>query len=258
MKKEDAIRIITNCAKLYHENLEGKNLLFLYGSPQLPQHFEAVFLPKHFLHFTGVALVPQRIVSSIDFYDRCLNRNLSPSDFGMPDSGTVEMKLSVLPRMMKISTAAKMIGEYDLSKSLLYTEKLAGNVSACMGFVQDDGYYHPNTILKEDIRDVTKRPQKKVLAVFGKTLQAPTYTEVCYIAKGIDLSIVKDLPKVITYQQDDIAATVEQVTPPQYNPADAPTSEKPSIRAQLQAYQQEQRDKAPAVVPTKNWKDLER
>ena len=75
MKKEDAIRIITNCAKLYHENLEGKNLLFLYGAPQLPQYFEAAFLPKHFLHFTGVALVEQRIVSGIDFYDRCLNRN---------------------------------------------------------------------------------------------------------------------------------------------------------------------------------------
>ena len=67
--------------------------------------------------------------------DRCLKRSLSPLDFSMPDSGTVEMKLSVLPRMLKISSAAKMIGEYDLSKSLLYTEKLAGNVSAFKIFV---------------------------------------------------------------------------------------------------------------------------
>ncbi|MBR1496409.1 MAG: hypothetical protein IJ617_02145 [Oscillospiraceae bacterium] len=99
-------------------------------------------------------------------YDRCLTRSLRTSDFSIPDSGTIEMKLSVLPQMINISKTAKMIGEYSFSKSLLYTEKLAGNVTACVGFVRDDRFYIPNTVLREDIRDITKRPQKRVLAVF--------------------------------------------------------------------------------------------
>ena len=213
MKKEEAIRIITDCAKKYRETLEGKNLLFLFGSPQAPQHFEAAFLPRHFLHFTGVELSPREFISSTDFYDRCLTRNLRPSDFSIPDSGTVEMKLSVLPQMINISKTAKMIGEYSFSKSLLYTEKLAGNVTACVGFVRDDRFYIPNTVLREDIRDITKRPQKRVLAVFKKGMKEPFYAELCYHAKGIDLSKVT-LPKSV-----QLTATDSNMEPESKNPS---------------------------------------
>lgn len=122
MTKKEAIRIIVECARLYHENLEGKNLLFIFGAPQNPERFETVFMPRHILHLTGVYTK----LSSSDFYDRCLKSRLSVSDFVMPNDGTVEMKLAVLPQLMRISKTAKMIGDYDSSKSLLYTEKLAG------------------------------------------------------------------------------------------------------------------------------------
>ena len=219
MKKEDAIRIITSCAKQYHDTLEGKNLLFLFGSPKDPQHFEAAFLPRHFLHFTGVELSPREFISSTDFYDRCLNRSLRPSDFNIPDSGTVEMKLSVLPQMINISKTAKMIGEYSFSKSLLYTEKLTGNVTACVGFVRDDRFYIPNTVLREDIRDITKRPQKRVLAVFKKEMKEPVYSELCYHAKGINLSRIP-LPKTVQLATAD--SSME------------PESKRPSVLARLQ------------------------
>lgn len=186
MTKKEAIRTIIDCARLFHENLEGKNLLFIFGTPQNPECFEAVFMPRHFLHLTGVFTK----LSSSDFYDRCLRSRLSVSDFWMPKDGTAEMKLSVLPQLMRISKTAKMIGDYDSSKSLLYTEKLAGGVSACLGFVCDQGFYKPNTALREDIRNVSIKPQKRILAIYRKAIREPQYRELCFLQKGIDSSFL--------------------------------------------------------------------
>ena len=54
MKKEEAVKIIVDCAKQYRGNLENQNLLFIFGSPQKPESLEAALLPRHFLHLTGV------------------------------------------------------------------------------------------------------------------------------------------------------------------------------------------------------------
>ena len=191
MKKEDAIRIMGNCARQYYENLENRNLLFLFGTPQTPQYFEATFLPRHFLHLTGVEPSTDRVNSSTDFYDRCLKGRLTPADFKLPKNGTAEMKLAVLPQLMQRFKTAKMIGDYDFTKSILYTERLAGNVSACMGFVRDDLYYIPNTALREDIRNITKHPQKRILAVYRKSIREQKYAELCYTAKGTRLSEIQ-------------------------------------------------------------------
>lgn len=184
MTKRDAIRTIIECTRLYHENLEGQNLLFIFGIPQKPEFFETVFLPRHFLHLTGV----RTKLSSSDFYDRCLKNRLAESDFSMPRDGTAEMKLTVLPQLMRITRTAKMIGDYDSSKSQLFTEKLAGGVSACMGFVCDNRFYIPNTALREDIRNVTTKPQKRILAIYRKAIKEPQYGELCFLQKGLDIS----------------------------------------------------------------------
>ena len=188
MKKEAAIKIITDCAKSYQKNLENKNLLFVFGTPQSPKHFEASFLPRNFLHLTGVKLSPKRISGSTDFYERCLSGHLSPSDFDMAQNGTTDMKLSILPQLMQLSRCAKMVGDYDNTKSVLYTEKLAGNISACIGFVKEKDYYIPNTALREDIRDISIHPQKRVLAIFSKEISQELYDTLCYTAKKIGIS----------------------------------------------------------------------
>ena len=166
MKKEQAIKIITESAKIYKENLENKNLLFFFGSEKSPEFFEASFLPRNFLHLTGVKTVEKRILGSVDFYEKCLKGKLSPSDFSFAENGTTDMKLSIFPQLMKIQTCAKMVGVYDYKKSVLYTEKIAGNIYACMGFIKENDYYIPNTALREDIRDISVQPQKRVLAIF--------------------------------------------------------------------------------------------
>ncbi|MBQ4417996.1 MAG: hypothetical protein II870_00040 [Synergistaceae bacterium] len=187
MKKEAAIKIITSCAKSYKNNLENKNLLFIFGDLQTPEYFEASFLPRNFLHLTGIKLVEGRIVSSKDFYDRCLNGKLSPDDFYMAQNGTTDMKLSVLPQLMNLHLCAKMVGDYDNTKSLLYTEKIVGNIFACVGFIHENGYYIPNTALREDIRDITISPQKRVLAIFRKDIKQKLYETICYTAKKVNI-----------------------------------------------------------------------
>ena len=124
MKKQQAIKIITEAAKIYNKNLENKNLLFIFGAEKSPEFFEASFLPRNFLHLTGVRIFEDRIFGSVDFYEKCLHGKLSPSDFSFADNGTTEMKLSVLPQLMKIQTCAKMVGVYDHTKSVLYTKNV--------------------------------------------------------------------------------------------------------------------------------------
>ena len=187
MEKRAAIKIITSCAKSYKNNLENKNLLFIFGDLQTPEYFEASFFPRNFLHLTGIKLVESRISSSKDFYNRCLNGKLSPNDFNMAQNGTTDMKLSVLPQLMNLYLSAKMVGDYDNIKSVLYTEKIAGNIYASIGFIQENGYYIPNTALREDIRDITIRPQKRVLVIFRKDIKQKLYETICYTAKKVNI-----------------------------------------------------------------------
>ena len=241
MKKEEAIKIMSECAKRYHDNLEGKNVLFLFGSPQCPEFFEVTFLPRNFQHLTGVELMG-RITSSVDFYDRCRKERLNTSDFAMPPRGMAEVKLTVLPQLMSIHKSARMVGDYNNSKPVLYTEKLAGNITACMGFIHGNKYYMPNTALKNDIRDIVGQ-QKRVIATFRKSVKALTYAELCYAAKGIDLSVVP-FPDVVTYRQEELGK-------------DAST-EKPSIRVQLQAFREVNSNDAPICSEEKHQTELNR
>ena len=190
MKKEEAIRIITSCAIIYRDKLTNKNLLFIYGDPLKPETLETVFYSRQFHHLTGVKT---NDISPIQFYKRCLDNRLSPRDFDFKNNGSTVMKLSVLNTLMHIETKANMIGDYDNSKTLLRTDKLAGSTHACIGFVKDtnDQNYHiPNTALKEDIRGIIEK-QNRVLAVFKKDIKDSIYTNNTRLAKGIDLSDLK-------------------------------------------------------------------
>ena len=72
------------------------------------------------------------------------------------------MKLNVILTLMNIYKTARMMGDYNSSKSVLYTKKLTGNHIGCMGFANYGGYYNPNTLLNEDIRSVTQKPQENI------------------------------------------------------------------------------------------------
>ena len=196
MKKELILKTLFDCASKYHENLAERNLMFLFGNSENPDFVETLFLPQNFMHLTGVVLT-EREINSNDFYSLCLHRRLEYSCFRMSDDGTTVLKLSVLPQIMELHKTAKMVGDYSENRIRLNTEKIIGHVSACMGFVRSKEspcYFVPNTVLKEDIRDVVRRPAKRIFAVFKKRSDEYGYSDCTYLAKGIALDSI-ELPE---------------------------------------------------------------
>ncbi len=87
---------------------------------------------------TGFKLNKKEI-SANNFFSMCCDKRLSESDFEFAADGTTEMKMRVLPGLVQKHLSAKMVGDYNLSQPKLYTDKLAGSVGACMGFVRNGG-----------------------------------------------------------------------------------------------------------------------
>lgn len=193
--KEDAIRIVTACAKLYEEHLAGKNLLFVcQNKHRVTTEIELSFDASNFLHLTGLKLKKQSTKTGEDesisakvFYEKCLSHKLSVRDFEFAPDGTTPLKLDVLPRMMCKNLSANMIGNYNGRNPKLFTEKLAGSTVACMGFVPTGSAKRlvPNTVLKADIRDYTEN-QLRVIAAFRKNVGESGYRELTYLAKNVD------------------------------------------------------------------------
>ena len=92
--------------------------------------------------------------------------------------------------MMLIKKNVAMIGDFTDRGPKLFTEKAAGNICGCIGFVQDRNtkLNVPNTLLKKDIRDVTAQPTYKVFAVFSKDYKDKKYSLVTKLDKSIDLN----------------------------------------------------------------------
>lgn len=203
MDKRRAIQIMTKAAELYRDNLEDQKVLFLYGLPsevkkQLQteekhlsgiQGYEVAFHRYNFLHLTGVKLNKNSAASAIHFYQKCLDKRLTESDFAFAKDGSTGQKLDILESMMLIKKNVTMIGDFTDRGPKLFSEKAAGNVCGCIGFVQDRNtkLNVPNTLLKKDIRDVTAQPTYKVFAVVSKTYQEGKYSKLVKLDKSIDI-----------------------------------------------------------------------
>ena len=182
MKSNEILSTILKCATEYKNNLMGRNLLFLCTDKHgKVSYLEVEFKAEHYLHFTGV----KTNVAPKFFYKMCVNRRLSFRDFSVPDDGIIDLKLKVLPKLMKENISANMVGEYNGNRPVLYTERLAGNISACMGFVKhsENNMYSPNTVLATDMRDETIRISRVVLTL-RKKFTEEKYDELVYQAKG--------------------------------------------------------------------------
>lgn len=209
--KKDAIRIVTSCAKKYRDELDGNTLMFVCSDKHSAiSCFSFSFRPENFMHLTGLKTIQTKAelrnanekterISAADFYRKCLHHKLSPRDFEFSDDGTTDLKLDVLPSVINKNLSAKMIGDYNSSKPLLYTEKLAGSSTACVGFKKDaaTGLFLPNTVLKEDLRS-NVRGYVRVIAVYRKKQSDEIYQELTYAAKKVDWGRIK-LPAPFAY-----------------------------------------------------------
>ncbi len=200
IKKKDAIKIVTDCAKKYDEHLAGKTLLFVCIDKQgVVSSLELNFDAGNYMHLTG--LVPTRsrdakgneyILTPKDFYKKCLDNKLKEQEFEFDKNGTTPLKLEVLSYIMNGHLSASMVGDFNSLNPKLYTEKLVGGVKACVGFVRSKGQgrYVPNTLLKEDIRNNVS-DCKRVIAVFRKNRADTNFTELTYKASNVKWDLVK-------------------------------------------------------------------
>jgi hypothetical protein len=189
MNKSQALDIVCQCAAEYRLKLEGKNYLFIFGSAQGCSYFETAFPKQNFHHLTGIN---SPNLSALEFYFACLDHRLPAGQVLFSKDGTTPLKLDVLPALMRIYRTAKMVGDYDNSRTHLYTEKIAGGVMANLGFIRDknypgNGFYVPNTAIRDDIRLLTLKPVKRVLVTLSKDIASPRYDLLTYLAKGISI-----------------------------------------------------------------------
>ncbi len=202
MNKKKAISIIVGAAKQYHEKLEDQKVLFAYEMPsnirsQLEAggeiihlcFYEVAFHRSNFLHLTGVIINNHFVKSSIHFYQKCLEGRLSENDFEMAKDGSTDQKLDVLRTMMDIKKTASMIGDFTGYGPKLYSEKIAGNTFACMGFMKDkySQLNVPNTLLKKDVRDITSKPQQKIFLIMSKKYSDDKYVTIDKCDKAIKI-----------------------------------------------------------------------
>ena len=145
----------------------------------------AAFIPRNFLHLTGV----RTKLGSIEFYNMAIRGRLREQDFEFMADGTTDMKLDVLPQLMNIHVSARMAGDYDYSKSLLVTDKLTGTFTAAMGFRKtgESGVFVPNTALNTDMRLISIKPIHRIAAIFQKKKQVDKYNVLTYLAKGLTI-----------------------------------------------------------------------
>lgn len=201
VSKQKVLPLLFSCAEKYKENLQGRNLLFIcVDKHKRISSLEVSFDASNFLHMTGCD-VPRGKISATDFFERCLDRRLSLNDFELADDGTTMLKLKVLPQMLSPNLAANSIGDFNNSRPKLYTEKLAGGVKGCIGFIktQPADRYVPNTVLSEDIKNMITSSHR-ILATYRKKRDEQKYSELVYRAKKVEWDTIS-FPKEYSYLQ---------------------------------------------------------
>lgn len=204
MTKKEAISIISKCATLYAANLCDRQLAFVYRDGNNQTGFvEVTFRSNNFMHFTGIDT--KNHIKANAFYRDALDKRLKESAIQFKNNHTTELKLQILQNIMNIPFTARMIGDYTGTYLDLYTEKVTGTTTACLGLILRENGYIPNTILKEDIRNITPKPPGKIFAIFRKPIQQDTYTELTFRSGSIDIT-KKCLPPDLLKKLDTTGA----------------------------------------------------
>jgi len=166
---------------LYKDNLQNKNILFIYYNGNKVDYIETKFTASNFLHLTGLKLLNKKITAG-NFINQILAHRISEQDISEKKDGTTRLKLQVLHRLMNIDKNAKIIGDYKDNRIYLFSQKMIGDTYSCMGFIQKNNYFICNTVLKEDIRNLIVN-QKKIICILTKNIPDLKYKKITYINK---------------------------------------------------------------------------
>lgn len=185
-QKAKALSALFDCADKYNSLFNNHSLLFIcMDKHKHISTLEVTFDASNFLHLTGCTT--NRGISALDFFNRCVEKRLSLNDFELADDGTTLKKLKILPLMLTKNLSANSIGDFIGGRPKLQTDKLAGGMRGCMGFVKTapSGRFVPNTVLEEDIRNVIHN-NLRIIATYRKNIKDKDYDEIVYVAKNID------------------------------------------------------------------------
>jgi len=185
--EKEALQVVLNCAKLYKEYLLNRKFLFIYRDKSGKYgHIEVLFRSKHFMHLTGIDRADDN--TATHFFSKCIDNTLSIKD--IVKTNMMDLKLAVLPSLMKIHKNARMVGSFKGEPlQQLLTEKLAGHSKGCMGFVldQDEGLLVPNTVLYGNTREMILE-NNQIIAVYLKEIGSIKYDTLCYVAQNSDIA----------------------------------------------------------------------
>lgn len=211
----EAAGISIRCAADYKKSLENKNYIFIYLDRETNkiQFFEAVFLPRHFMHLTGLSYTEQykkelnlhaNEQGASNFYGECLNKTIRAENIQEKPDGTTSLKLDALPQLINFLRMANMTVTYTGNRPYLSCDRFAGTIKCALGFTRESsGFYGPSSCLKEDIRNLGDNPSR-ILAIFTKKVSDQTYTTIKYVAKKIPLdklTLPEELQKKISLSE---------------------------------------------------------
>ncbi len=212
MTKKEAISIITKCASLYASNLCDRQLAFVYRNlDNKPAFIEATFRANNFLHFTCVETASG--IKANAFYRNAIDRRLKESDIIFKQNHTTELKLQVLHSIMLIAYSARMIGDYVGTHVDLYTEKVTGTTTACLGLIKAGQGYIPNTVLKEDIRNLIPSPPGKIFAILRKPVGQVQYAELTYQSPKCRVTVKALPPKLLSKIDNHLLSQLSAAAP---------------------------------------------
>lgn len=166
--------------------------MFIYENRNRTIGNEEMFFPTtSFYHLTGIRTYGSNneLLNSHKFYDLLLAGGIDESKLKVKDK-TTYYKLEVLPQLMNLDRMSSMIGNFTGNSLFLQTNKLVGNVNACMGFIKNEqDVYVPNTALQKDIRNIVD-DRKNIIAVLKKDINEKMYKNITYLKQNY---LIKDL-----------------------------------------------------------------
>lgn len=190
--KEEARKVVLNCAKKYKEKLLNKKLLVIYRDKHDNKIncIEVVFHARNYQHLTGIELIDKKgnILrnQSMNFFRKCIENKLGINEIQFRKDGTTPLKLSALPILMDVTKITKITGNYNDSRPYLLVDKVMGGVNFCLGLSLEKDIYVPSSALLEDIKKLAVEPSQ-VLAILEKNISEQLYFNVKYVAKGMNL-----------------------------------------------------------------------
>lgn len=165
--------LIIEGAKIYDSKLRNKDFLIVFkeidilGNDKI-KYIEVKCRKNNYMHLTGVKYINKNlrnknknenydIVYANNFFDLIMSSRLNINYCYYKADETTNIKLEILNHILNFPFNAVMIGNYNYSKPHLYTKKICGTITSCIGFINANESLYPNTILKEDIRNITEK-----------------------------------------------------------------------------------------------------